>query len=549
MRINSLFHGIRFIGMAFFLYFLSGCSSPPAIIDIELVSNPNEAAPLAGILVMKTDRPVVPAIWLDDGIQVSEVTPDPEAATEHTVPILGLRPGTLHKVVVKAKDQRGNVAISDTLSIETSPLPEDFPPVQVSHEVSGDVEPGITMINAFRWKGQFDDDPDWGLAFGVDHEGEVRWFLKTDFGISEPRRMYNGNLLISGHQDGRLFEYDMLGNLLHSWYTSGAVTDSVPEGTIPVETDAFHHDVVEMKSGNFLGLGLEVHSYEDFPLEYPPGTKRGFANVAGDVLIEFDRDGKTARSYSVVDILDPERLGQGSLQQGFYETLYGDSFDPLPYDITHSNALYYDEESDHIIVSANVQCAIYKVDMATGELKWILGDPIQWRSPWSEKLLEPQGDLIWPCHQHGIELTPDGTLLVFDNGGSRHIPPQEPQPTEDRFSRAVEYSIDEEAGTVSEVWSYGPEQEEFVSPFISDADLLPITGNVLITDGGRFMTEDGKPMKNWGGHQWGRVLEVTRGERTEKIWEVTIYDPDVRYSLYRAQRLLSLYPKLDRPTG
>ena len=391
MSRNQLFQSYRLLGMAAILYVISGCSNPPVITDISLINNPNENAPLAGILTMTTDKPVVPTIWLHDGHKSTEVTPNPEAATEHSIPILGLRPGSTHHVVVKAKDERGKEVISDTLSITTSPLPEDFPPVQVSHPASGTLEPGITMINVFRWKAPFEDDSDWGMAFGIDEEGIVRWYLNTDFGISEPRRMYNGNLLISGHEDGRLFEYDMLGNLLHSWYTAGATTDSVPEGTIPVETDAFHHDVLELANGNFLGLGLEVHSYEDFPLEYPPGTKRGFANVAGDVLIEFDREGKTVRSHSVVDILDPQRLGEGSLQQGFYQTLYGDTYDPVPYDITHSNALYYDEESDHVIVSANVQCAIYKVDMGTGELKWILGDPIQWRSPWAEKLLEPEG--------------------------------------------------------------------------------------------------------------------------------------------------------------
>jgi hypothetical protein len=102
---------------------------------------------------------------------------------------------------------------------------------------------------------------------------------------------------------------------------------------------------------------------------------------------------------------------------------------------------------------------------------------------------------------------------------------------------------------VEEIWSYGPDQEHFVSPFISDADHLPETGNVLIADGGRFKDSEGKPMNTFGGHQWARILEVTYGEDTRKIWELVIYDPEVRYSMYRAQRFRSLYPKLDRATG
>jgi len=361
--------------------------------------------------------------------------------------------------------------------------------------------------------------------------------------------MRNGNLIFGGNKDGRLFEVDMLGNFLKEWHTSGVVLGELAEGSLPVDTDTFHHDVIELASGNFIGLGLEVVAFEDFPVEYPPGKKRAPAEVAGDVLIEFARDGSTVRKWSVVDIIDPERLGEGSLGRGFYEDIYEGRYDSLPYDITHSNALYYIEEEDALIVSSYCQCAIYKVNMATGELLWILGDPIGWREPWSKKLLQPKGDVTWPCRQHGIEMTPRGTLLVFDNGGSRRIPPQEEQPVKERFSRAVEYRVNEEAGTVEEVWSYGPEQERFVSPFISDADHLPETGNVLITDGGRFKGPDGEPMATFGGHQWARILEVTYGEKSEKIWELVIYDPEVRYSVYRAQRFRSLYPKLDRATG
>ena len=186
----------------------------------------------------------------------------------------------------------------------------------------------------------------------------------------------------------------MLGNVVREWHSSGAVVGELPEGSLPVATDMLHHDVLELSSGNFLGLGLEVRSVVDFPAEYPPGTKRAPADVAGDVLIEFARDGSTVRQWSVLDILDPERLGEGSLDRTFYEDIYQDRYDPMPYDITHSNALYYLEEEDAVLVSSYRQCLIYKVNMATGELVWLLRDPIGWREPWSRKLLQPKGDLI-----------------------------------------------------------------------------------------------------------------------------------------------------------
>ena len=527
----------------------AGCAGPPTARDLALTPSPNPNAPLGGVLTFTSDRPVVPSILIEDGEHRQNVTPDPELRTEHETLVLGLRPGRRHTVTVTLRDANGRETTLEPLTLETPPLPDDFPPIAVTHGPHDAMEPGVTIFTVFRWTSPQDDDKAWGLLAAVDEDGDVLWYMKSVFGMGEPRRMYNGHLIVEGNTDTSLFEVDMLGTIVREWHASGASVQAAAEGSLPVATDAFHHDVLELASGNFLGIGLEVRAFDDFPAEYPPGTKRAPAEVAGDVLIEFARDGSTLREWSVVDILDPERLGQGSLDREYYEDIYEGQYDLIPHDVTHSNALYYVEEEDSVLVSSYRQCAIYKVDMATGELIWILGDPIGWREPWSDHLLAPKGNVIWPCHQHGIEMTPRGTLLVFDNGGARRIPPQEPQPAEERFSRAVEYVIDEAAGTVEEVWSYGPEQEAFVSPFISDADYLPETGNVLITDGGRFKDEDGKPMNTFGGRQWGRILEVTYGDDTTKLWELVIEDPEGRYSVYRAQRLKSLYPKLDRPTG
>jgi arylsulfate sulfotransferase len=174
-----------------------------------------------------------------------------------------------------------------------------------------------------------------------------------------------------------------------------------------------------------------------------------------------------------------------------------------------------------------------------------LGTALKTYSPWSAKLLSAEGEVGWPYHQHGVNLTPRGTLLLFDNGGERAVPPDPGMPEAERYSRAVEYRINEEAGTVEEVWSYGPAQERFISPFISDADHLPQTGNVLVTDGGRMAGPDGEVMTTFGGRQWAHLMEVTYDGK-EKVWELVSDDPERRFSVYRAERRLSLYPELDR---
>ena len=76
-------------------------------------------------------------------------------------------------------------------------------------------------------------------------------------------------------------------------------------------------------------------------------------------------------------------------------------------------------------------------------------------------------------------LLPNGNLFVFDNGLKRTFS-AEGEP----FSRGVEYAIDEEALTTTQVWQYGKERgEAFHSAIISDVDYLPETENRLITPG------------------------------------------------------------------
>lgn len=120
----------------------------------------------------------------------------------------------------------------------------------------------------------------------------------------------------------------------------------------------------------------------------------------------------------------------------------------------------------------------------------------------------------WPFHQHAAEVTQSGSVLIFDNGNFRALPPQTPMAGSEAYSRAVEYMIDAQAKTVAQIWSYGgPGEDAFFSPFISEADRLPVTGNVLITDGGRVEDEQGKQTDQIvGGNHWARIVEVTRSE-------------------------------------
>jgi arylsulfate sulfotransferase len=133
--------------------------------------------------------------------------------------------------------------------------------------------------------------------------------------------------------------------------------------------------------------------------------------------------------------------------------------------------------------SLRAQDCIVKFDRESGRLRWLLGVPGNWRAPWANSLLEPDGPLEWQFHQHDCSITPSGTILCFDNGNHRAQPFQ--PPTRAAQSRAVEFAVDEGNGTVRQVWSYGerPSERRYAG-FQGGALRLPRTGNTFITYGG-----------------------------------------------------------------
>ena len=254
--------------------------------------------------------------------------------------------------------------------------------------------------------------------------------------------------------------------------------------------------------------------------------------------MEFAPDGTVVRQWSLLDALDPYRIGYDSLGTSFWGDTYGALGRPDTElaDWTHANALAHDARDDTFVVSARHQDALVKLDRS-GAARWILGPHAGWSDPWRSRLLEPRGDLEWPYHGHGVEVTPDGTILVFDNGNHRATPFDDPLPAEASYSRAVEFDVDEEALSVRQRWVYPPsDAERFYSSFLSDADWLPATGNVLITDGGRTRTvetADGEPAVR----RWARILEVTRDEPAETVFELVIDDDSpTGWHVYRAER-------------
>lgn len=531
--------------LATLVLLLSACDrSPPSVIDIGLAPNPNPTVPLAAILTVATDEPATLEISIDDGDRQWSMTPSDGAATSHEVPIFGMRANRENTITATLTDAKGNAWTSGPLVFATPPLPDLLPTPEITVHDPGAMEPGVTLFN-INFRNAPDTPPNWGPAVIVDDEGEIIWYyLPEGHKVHDIRRIPNGNFLYEiWPGTGGKVEIDMLGNILRRWHFTGTAKDPA-EGSIPVETDSYHHDFTELPNGNILLLSSENRVIDDwYTSETEAMAPRAPANVVGDVIIEMTMDGDVLREWKLHDILDPYRIGYNSLRQDFWRRHYEGVVEGEVHDWTHGNAIIYDDNDNSFIMSLPYQDAVIKVSLDSGELIWILGSHDNWREPWSDKLLTPVGDVEWSYKHHAISHTENGTYLLFDNGVARSSPFDEGMALEDSYSRAVEYEVDEEAMEVRQVWSYGPEDEVFYARFLGDVDWQPQSDNVLITVGAQEQNADGvnAPMGP-GTQRWARLMEVTHDEPPVKVWEMRLKDDGVGWAIYRAERLPSLYP-------
>ena len=530
------------------LFIAAGCSQPPvSIVDIPLLEmNPSGLTPLSGLLTFVTDQAARPTLRIidDEGNELT-ATPSDAFVTEHEVMVLGLRPDRTNTIELSLENESGLVAPALAIDVETKPLPDIVPPITVNVSRSARMEPGVTFLPVAD-----NDDGTVGFLVALDSQGDVIWYY--DSRPDEPRRLRNGNILMQDDfvERRRLIEIDMLGRKVREWYATGVVDDP-PEGAIPVATDTFHHDVLEMPSGHFLAISTEIRHNEAYPTsDTDLSAPRVPQDIIVDRIVEFiPETGEIVRDWSLFDLIDPNRIGQSYDATDFYSDAYDDIVDEPLVDWTHANGLIYDEAADTLILSIRKMSAVVKIDLAANELLWILGDPTGWGQDWQDLVLEPDGEVSWPYGQHAPELLPTGSMLLFDNGSwGRSYPPNEPAPIEERYSRAVEYLVDEENMAVKELWAYGSlETDRFYSSFASEADHLPLTGNILIVSGGQQVDDASNPV--YVGYESDTpprvsvsVKEVSHDDPSEKFWDIEIDTLDRGWWAYRVERLPSLYP-------
>ena len=405
-----------------------------------IVLDPYGNSPLSAVAIFTTEDKTAITLTVKGKEAKDRVTQTFEAGTEHILPIYGLYAGRANEVVLKTEDGR-----ETTVSVETDTLAFDPGKIEVRMEQEALYDYGqFTFVSNVG-----------GYMYALDSKGDVRFYRK---GLGMPlKQLKNGHIMYCSsttlkgnyYQSG-LVETDLLGKIYKEYVIPGGI----------------HHDFFEMDNGNLL-----VSS--DAP---------DFSSVE-DYVVEIDREtGKVVYELDMKKLLDPKD---------------GGSINRTDEDWFHNNGIWYDEETDTILLSARHVDAIVGIDKSDKKLSFILGDPDGWENVDKSLFFTPTGeDFEWQYAQHQVSLRPDGTILMFDNGAGRTKATKKDQKvTKDQvYSRAVAYKADRKTMTIEQVFEYGKERgKDWYSEWISGVVCLNLDANHLwITSGAHLYNPENK---------------------------------------------------------
>ena len=186
---------------------LTACApAPPLVEDVTLTMNENESAPLAGVLQYSADLSVRPRFTLSSEGEEDIVVTDAPANASGPTPLLGMRADREYTVSVSFEPEAGGAAVpGGDFTLTTPPLPDDFPPIEVTTIRPARMEPGYQFVPTMRWTKR-GPDREFGLVFALDAAGEVVWYFRTDKSVNDVKRLPNGDLIYLAGRDGRMVQ-------------------------------------------------------------------------------------------------------------------------------------------------------------------------------------------------------------------------------------------------------------------------------------------------------------------------------------------------------
>ncbi len=190
--------------------------------------------------------------------------------------------------------------------------------------------------------------------------------------------------------------------------------------------------------------------------------------------IIYDRISEYNRSGALVWQWDPEIYfpfnASRYLTLGANETFRGGV------DWMHANSFAWDKEDNSIYLNVRNQDTVLKINYTTKQVIWDAGRNGDFT------VLNATGDEVDTIfyHTHSLEQISPNRFITYDNDlynpAKQTILDLEHSTGDSRF---VEFTIDQDAGIMREVWSWGPDNESYYFPESGgDADRLP-NGNTL----------------------------------------------------------------------
>ena len=512
---SPLVHGLALMVLAF-------NSSLGVTITLAPSFVPATNAPLAGTLQITTDVESRVSVAVDDGI-APWTRNFYDFSLTHSVPLAGFKPGRTHQITVTVYDKAQQPYTAGPITFVTAPLPSDFPHWDILHSEPAKMEPGYTLFLVQNRTAKK------GYLTIMNNAGEVVWYSPSAATtVYDVRQLANGNLFIEEQPPlNRFIEVNLLGETVRTW-------------TPPAQYPINDHDGVPTAHGTILYLSDVTRSVSGFPSSATnPNAPLITTNVEDNPIVEISAaDSSLVNAWSLVDLLDSHRVTYLTYE---FPTPFG-------VDNYHANAVLEDPADGGIIVSVRDQNAVVKISRGGG-LKWILGPPANWAAGFQPYLLSPVGTPFqWNYGQHAPELTAQHTLLMYDNGNARAMPFDARVPDQNNYSRAVEFSIDENNLRVAQVWDTTQAAvDRLYTPALGDADRLPQTGNVLVTFGFVTYVNGAHPSPYATNATMARIREFTHDPVPSLVFELSFFDRNNTSSTYmgalcyRSDRIPDLY--------
>lgn len=451
---------------------VDGC---PGLTSVAVETSPGN--PLERRFVAELDgaAPIFATCTADSAPAERHLAESTGAAAHQELVVRGLLGWTEYRCTIRPTC--GGPAVEATFT----PVLPGIPPFEVETSGAGPSAPYTLLNTQYR---AFTTTGAWLVI--VDPDGQPRWtyFVGTDLVGDIDAEIEDGGTTV--HMGGGWAYFDVEQpnrGVFRDVDLSGNVLLDHPE---PVFGLGFNHHSDKLEDGSYLSSTGSVNHLGDREW-YGVGIEHWHPSLG------------LLWGWSSQQLVDEGVLGEP------------DENETAPY---HANSVSFvsDTAGEGAWVSLYKAREIWRIDRATGERTHVFGPNGDFA------LIDVNGNPLppedWTYVQHDPDWLPDGRVVMYDNGQGR--------PSDEPYSRVVEYRVDLEAASVTLLWDWT--EPGWYDPVLGDADYLP-NGNVLVTKG--FNT-------GWTPNRddVSQVLELRPPD--EVVWRLSWTERE--WTTFRAQR-------------